>query len=128
MTSPASPLQTAYHKLLQLHHDTLLNHGGQVALGVALAVKEIAGMMPDDQRTPALIQWAEQAAPAPAGCSGSGKTVSRWNQTADRSQDRPYMPGDQDTCPVCGKPVDVTPQAAQLRETGYQAVGRLAAH
>jgi hypothetical protein len=44
-----SQLQRAYQKLLDMHQDTLLTHGGQVAQGLALAIATIAKMYPEVQ-------------------------------------------------------------------------------
>lgn len=44
------PLVEAYKALLNLHMDTLLVHGPQVAQGVALAVKTVHDLLPPEYK------------------------------------------------------------------------------
>jgi hypothetical protein len=49
-TPEASTLRTLYAKLLDMHTDALLLHGGQVSQGVALAIKEVHNLLPKTDR------------------------------------------------------------------------------
>lgn len=54
-----------YQQLLHLHTDVLLKHGGQVAQGLALAVKEIQKLIPEDKKQAAVVRFAERPADVP---------------------------------------------------------------
>lgn len=49
ITQEDAPLQRIYKTLLDMHMDTLMIHGPQVAQGLALAVSTIAKMYPEVQ-------------------------------------------------------------------------------
>lgn len=61
MSNQDSPLRTAYERLMDLHLKVLLQHGGAVAGGVALAITEVAALLPDDEKQPVLVQWPEDS-------------------------------------------------------------------
>jgi hypothetical protein len=45
-------LQALYKRLCDMHMDTLLLHGSQVAQGLALAIKEVHALLPDAGDSP----------------------------------------------------------------------------
>lgn len=49
-----------YQQLCHMHTDVLLTHGGQVAQGLALAIREAVKLIPEDKKRAAEQRWAEK--------------------------------------------------------------------
>lgn len=49
-----------YQQLCHLHTDVLLKHGGQVAQGLAIAVKAVQELIPEEKKQAAVERFAQE--------------------------------------------------------------------